>query len=212
MMPKIASDLHAIAAKPNSAPSTLLIVTKRTCRILLQIREDICRERREFLRTAQKAKRDLPYSALDIEMLEDLAETHRDDEYQYVRARVVDLASAMSSDASGVAKALGFDRLCDILNVNPIHRTLARIDGGRTLRGLIFEARVEDSVDVKPPMWSGGPLCEAFYAAYCDDLLKKTLNDMESHQAPAISPEEAMGIAVEPGPLSVFSAALVMIH
>lgn len=182
MIPKLVTDLHAIAAKPNSTPGTLLIVTKRTCRILLQIRDEIWHERRGFLRTAQKAKRDLPYSALDIEMLEDLAKTHRDEEYLYVRARIVELGNAMSMDGSGVAKALGFDGLCDLLNVSAVHRERVRRHSRKTLYGVIFEARVEDSVDVKNPTWAGGPLCEAFYAAYCDELLKKTMSGMDGPQ------------------------------
>jgi hypothetical protein len=212
MIPKLVSDLHAIAAKPNSTPGTLLIVTKRTCRILLQTRDEIWHERRAFLRKTRKAKHDLPYSALDIKKLEARAETHRDDEYRYVRARVVQLANAMSSDASGVAKALGFDRLCDILNVNPVHRMDARIDGGKTLRGLIFEARVEDSADVRNSTWAGGPLCEAFYAAYCDELLQKTVRRMDTQSEPQQASDWSVGAASPGAPLTVFEAASVMIH
>jgi hypothetical protein len=180
MIPKIIGDLNEIAAKPNSTPATLLIVTRRTCRILVSIRDEIGRQRREFLRTAFKARRDLPQSAPDIEMLEDLAVTYRRDDYEYARARLVELGRLLSTDGSGVAKRLGFDRLCDILNVNQVHRSEARIEGGKTLRGLIFDARVEDSADIKNAFWaSGGPLCEAFYATYCDELLQKSLREIE---------------------------------
>lgn len=180
MIPKIIDDLNEIAAKPNATPATLLIVTRRTCRILVSIRDEIGRQRREFLRTAFKARRDLPRSAPDIEMLEDLAVTYRRDEYEYSRARIVELGYAMSSDGNGAAQRLGFDRMCDILNVNPVHRRDIRPERRNSFRGLIFEARIEDSADVKSELWaSGGPLCEAFYAAYCDELLQKSLREIE---------------------------------
>ncbi|RAU43687.1 MULTISPECIES: hypothetical protein [unclassified Pseudomonas] len=176
LMPKIVGALHAIAAKPDVTPSTLLIVTRRTCRILVAIRDDIWRERKQCLRTAVKAGRDLPWSAPDIEMLQDLALTHRRDEYEYARARLVEFGRLLSMDGSGIAERLGFERLCDILNVNPVRR--ATLGGRRSvsLRRLIFSAKAEDSADVDRDGLTGrGPLSEAFYAAYCDDLLQKCL-------------------------------------
>lgn len=210
MIPKIVSDLHAIAAKPDATPATLLIVTRRTCRILVGIRAEIWRERKAFRREAEKLRKNLPYTVLDMEVLEDLADTHRADELEHIRVRLAQFGNLMSADGSGIASRLGFDRLCDILNVNPIHRSEARIEGGKTLRGLIFEARVEDSADVKSEHWaSGGPLCEAFYAAYCDEVLKNSRQQLASQTAVVEAPEcethhEARS--------SVFAAALVMIH
>lgn len=183
MIPKIVSCLHDIAAKPGATPATLLIVTRRTCRILVAIRDDIWRERKQCLRTAVKAGRDLPWSAPDIEMLQDLAVTHRRDEYDYARARLVEFGRLLSADGSNVAQRLGFERLCDILNVNPVRRVAL---GGRrpaSLRGLIFDANVEDSADVDRERSAGrGPLSEAFYAVYCDDLLQKCLRTLAQPQ------------------------------
>jgi hypothetical protein len=193
MIPKLVSELNEIAAKPNASPGTLLIVTRRTCRILVSIRDDIGRQRREFLRTAIKARRDLPQSASDIEMLEDLAVTHRRDELEYARARLIEFGRLMSSDGSGLAQRLGFDRMCDILNVNPVHRTDIRPERRSTFNGLIFEARVEDSADVKNELWaSGGPLCEAFYAAYLDELLQKSLREIEQQNARQAANRQAL--------------------
>ncbi len=183
MIPKLVSDLHAIASKPNVTPSTLLIVTRRTCRILLSIRDGIWRERKEFLRTAIKAGRDLPFSVPDIEMLQDLAVTHRRDDYEYARARLVEFGRLLSADGSSVAQCLGFERLCDILSVNQVRRAQLRPERCRTLRGLIFDAGAEDGADVQPGGWiARGPLCEAFYAAHCDDLLQRCLRELEQPQ------------------------------
>lgn len=183
MIPKLVSDLHAIAAKPNSTPGTLLIVTRRTCRILVSIREDIWLERKQFLRTAVKAGRDLPWSAPDIEMLQGLAVTHRRDEYEYARARLVEFGRLLSADGSNVAQRLGFERLCNILNVNPVRRVTLGGGSPASLRGLIFDANAEDSADIdRAPLAGRGPLSEAFYAAYCYDLLQKCLTALAQPQ------------------------------
>ncbi|HEX8542677.1 MAG TPA: hypothetical protein VF671_13330 [Pseudomonas sp.] len=180
MIPKFVSDLHAIASKPGVTPGTLLIVTRRTCRILLTVRDGIWRERKDFLRTVLKISRHLPRSARDIEMLVELADTYRAAEYEYARARLVELGRLLSSDGSAVAERLGFDRLCDILNVNPARRSELHLERCRTLRGLIFEENVEDSADIENELWAGrGPLCEAFYAAHCHDLVQNSLRVLE---------------------------------
>jgi hypothetical protein len=176
MTPRIVSDLHAIASKPGVSPSTLLIVSRRTCRILIDIRDRICWERNNVRRTAVKAGRDLPRSASDLEMLEDLAATHRDDEYKYVRARLVEFGSLLSADGSNVAGRLGFDRLCDILNVNPIRRAQIPLSHRKPLRRLIHDESAEDSAEVgRHTLAQPGPLCGAIYASYADGLLRKCL-------------------------------------
>lgn len=210
MIPKIVSALHEIAAKPKATPATLLIVTRRTCRILVSIRAEIWRERKAFRREAEKLRKNLPYSVLDIEVLEDRADTHRAEEHEYIRTRLAQFGRLMSADGGGIAAGLGFDRLCDLLNVNPAHRSEARIEGGKTLRGLIFEARVEDSADVKSEHWaSGGPLCEAFYAAYCDEVLRRSRQQL-AHQPATIG--ELEDRANLDRRASVFAAASMMIH
>lgn len=206
MIPKLVSDLHAIAAKPDSSPGTMLIVTRRTCRILLSIRDDIWHERKAFQRKAEKLRRDLPYSILDMEVLQDHASTHRSEECDYISARLAQFGRLMSADGGGIAAALGFDRLCDVLNVNPIHRAEARTEGV-TLRGVIFEARVEDSADVKNVGWcDGGPLCQAFFAAYMEEVRANS----RAERAEAVEPADAPFNFDRP--VSVFAAASVMVH
>jgi hypothetical protein len=210
MIPKLVTDLNEIAAKPGATPSTLLIVTRRTCRILVGVRAEIWQERKVLRREAEKLRKNLPYSVLDMEVLEDRADTHRADEHEYIRARLAQFGHLMSADGSGVAASLGFERLCDILNVNPVHRPEARIEGGKTLRGLIFEARVEDSADVKSEHWaSGGPLCEAFYAAYCDDVMQNSRQELANQPATIGELQERANLDRR---ASVFAAASVMIH
>lgn len=176
MIPRIVSDLHAIASKPDVSPGTLLIISRRTCRILIGIRDRICWERNNVRRTSVKAARDLPRSVSDVEMLENLATTHRDDEYQYVRARLVEFGRLLSADGSDVAGRLGFDRLCDILNVNPVRRAQIALSHRKSLRCLIHDEGAEDSSEVgRQALAQPGPLCDAMYASYADSLLRKCL-------------------------------------
>jgi hypothetical protein len=206
MIPKLVSDLHAIAAKPDSSPGTMLIVTRRTCRILLSIRDDIWNERKAFQRKAEKLRKDLPYSILDMEALQDQASAHRREECDYISARLAQFGRLMSADGGGIASALGFERLCDVLNVNPIHRAEARTEGV-TLRGVIFEARVEDSADVRNVGWcDGGPLCQAFFAAYMEEVRANSRAERAEAPGPVDAPIDFER------PVSVFAAASVMVH
>lgn len=208
MIPKLVSDLHAIAAKPDSSPGTMLIVTRRTCRILLSIRDNIWSERKAFQRKAEKLRKDLPYSILDMEVLQDQASTHRREEYDYISARLAQFGRLMSADGGGIAAALGFERLCDVLNVNPIHRAEARTEGV-TLRGVIFEARVEDSADMKSVGWcDGGPLCQAFFADYIEEVRAKSRAE-RAERAEAEPTDSPFNFD---RPVSVFAAASVMVH
>ena len=66
----------------------------------------------------------------------------------------------------GLAAALGFDQLADLLNINPAHREQARREGGETLQGLAYIARMEDSATDYGDAWAaGGPLFEACHSA-----------------------------------------------
>jgi hypothetical protein len=176
MTPRVLSDLHAIASKPNVSPVTLLIISRRTCRILIGIRDRICWERNNVRRTSVKAARDLPRLVSDVEMLEDLATTHRDDEYQYVRARLAEFGRLLAADVSDVAGRLGFDRLCDILNVNPLRRAQIPLSHRKSLRRLIHDECAEDSSEAgREASAQPGPLCGAMYASYADGLLRVCL-------------------------------------
>lgn len=69
-------------------------------------------------------------------------------------------------DREGLAQALGFDQMCDLLGVNPVHRHRASADGDTSLRGVAYISRLEDSADRKSHEWgAGGPLYQACHAA-----------------------------------------------
>ncbi|MGH8419960.1 MAG: hypothetical protein ACRER8_22205 [Pseudomonas sp.] len=212
MIPKLVTALYAILTKPNASAGSQLIASRRICRAWTSVRNEIGHQRRGYQRAAEKMRRSPPYAMSDLELLEDFAYSYRKEEMDEAQASLVRFGYAMANDGSGVAASLGFDRLCDILNVNPVERAAIHPLRRKTLRNLIFDARVEDSADIKNIYWaSGGPLCEAFYAAYCDELLQKTLRGMQYQQTPPQASQAAPSTG-EAGPLSVYSAALVMIH
>lgn len=69
-------------------------------------------------------------------------------------------------DREGLADALGFDRMCDLLSVNPVHRQQAHKDGDTSLRGVAFISQLEDSSTAYGDEWgAGGPLYRACHAA-----------------------------------------------
>jgi hypothetical protein len=159
------------------------------------MQDQIYSERREYVRCAKTLRKRLPYSRLDVALLESYADNHRSADLDVSRKALMRFGYAMEGDGTDVAGTLGFDRLCDILNVNPVHRAKARRAKHRTLRGLIFEARLEDSADVKNQQRSGGPLCEAFYSAYCDGILQGSLKEMGQQPQPVTQVDKGYDMA-----------------
>jgi hypothetical protein len=86
-----------------------------------------------------------------------------------MRRVLVAYGQTIIHDRDGIADALGFDGLCDHLSINQAHREQAKRDGGETLQGLAYIARMEDSATDCGDEWGrGGPLFEACNAAMCE--------------------------------------------
>lgn len=59
-------------------------------------------------------------------------------------------------DHSGRAQGLGFERMCDLLNVNPAHRHQAIDDGDTNLQGIAYLSQLEDSSSGYGDDWGAG--------------------------------------------------------
>jgi hypothetical protein len=57
-------------------------------------------------------------------------------------------------DTEGLAKGLGFERLCDLLAINTVERETARKDGLAGLADLVFAYALEDSAARRGQEWS----------------------------------------------------------
>lgn len=134
-----------IALKPGISASTKLITTRRICRIVADRLDSITAERRTFRREAGKLKPFLPFTKRAIADIERQAMAHREAERTGARAILTGFGKSFMFDRDGLAEALGFDRMCDLLSVNAVHRHQAVDDGDTSLRGVAYLSQLEDS-------------------------------------------------------------------
>ena len=169
MSSKLISTLRSIASKPNASATTKLITARRICRVLTKRIDSICSERRAILREAAKLEAFLPFTQKAIAGLERRAEEHRETEHGEARGELIGFGMSLLVDAEGLADALGFDRLCDVLSVSSVHREQARQDGDASIYNLTMTLNLEESAGRKRDEWDdGGPLLHAFVPIVMD--------------------------------------------
>ncbi|HEX8596720.1 MAG TPA: hypothetical protein VF682_26075 [Pseudomonas sp.] len=165
----VAEKLAAISRKPGLSHSTMLILTRRVIQQGLRHRDLIRAERRIFRREAGKLKAYLPFTQAQIDVLMEKARAHRQAEMADIKKGLVGTGYHLVHDTDGTYAAIGFDGICDLLNINRVHREAAKLKEELSLAGLIYIARLENSASPEPEAWGeGGPLFEACFAAMCD--------------------------------------------
>lgn len=166
MTPSLITRLCNIALKPGISASTQLITTRRICRAIANQLDAIRGERRAIRRKAGKLKAFLPFTRQAIEELEERAREHQEAIRTGAQDALAGFGKSLMFDREGLAQALGFDRMCDLLGVNPVHRQQASAEGGTSLRGVAYLSQLEDSAARKSDDWgTGGPLYRACHAA-----------------------------------------------
>ncbi|OUM30953.1 hypothetical protein B8W72_16240 [Pseudomonas putida] len=161
---KVAEKLAKIARKSNHTPKTMLIMTQRMVRISLDRLSDIRAERRVFRREAA-ALQGYPHTQRQHDELLEKSRTHRDDDIRDIKQGLIGMGYHLIKDTDNSYDAIGFDSLCDLLSINPIHRPAIPNDE-RGLAGLIYVARLENSASPQSEDWGeGGPLFEACFMA-----------------------------------------------
>lgn len=168
MTPTLTMRLCDIALKPGISASTQLITTRRICRNLARHLDSIHAERRAMRRQAGKLKAFLPFTRQAIADLEQRAQTHRADERSKTNMALAGFGQSLLFDHDGLAGALGFERLCDLLSVNTVEREQATRDGVASLEGLVFTHALEDSAERRKQEWNDAPLFNACHAAMAD--------------------------------------------
>ncbi|PXX58613.1 MULTISPECIES: hypothetical protein [unclassified Pseudomonas] len=168
MTPTPTMRLCDIAAKPGISASTQLITTRRICRNIGRNLDSIQAERRALRRQAGKLKAFLPFTRQAIADLEQRAQTHRSDERDKAVVALAGFGQSLLFDHDGLASALGFERLCDLLSVNTVEREQARREGVTNLEGLVFTHALEDSAERRAQEWNDAPLFNACHAAMAD--------------------------------------------
>ncbi len=160
--------LANIGLKPTTTLRDSLTIARQVLRQLCAAREAIHDERHALRRKANQLRRHLPFTRLAVERMEQQARDHRADELKLLRPVLLAYGQSLIHDRDGYMAALGFDTVCDLLNVNPVEREQARADGVDDLAGLIFVHNLEDSASHRGEDSKRGPLFEACYAAFCD--------------------------------------------
>lgn len=157
-----------IASKPGISASTQLITTRRICRNISRNLDAIHAERRAMRRQAGKLRAFLPFTRQAIADLEEQAQTHRSIERAKALVALAGFGKSLLLDHDGLAQALGFERLCDLLSVNTVEREWARRDVITSLSDLVFAHALEDSAERRGQEWHGAPLFKACHAAMMD--------------------------------------------
>jgi hypothetical protein len=188
-------ELVRIAQKPDATPVTSLLTTRRICRIFAQRLDAIVSERRAIRRQASKLRHYLPFTANTIYDLQQQAKNHRSTEVDDLRTVMTAFGRSLMLDTEGLTEALGFDRICDLLSVNPVHRQQVHTDGDISIRGVAFLSRLEDSADRQSEVWGdGGPLYRA-----CQLAMMKFIRETPSHLLPdPFAPGEVFGPRLPP--------------
>lgn len=164
-----AKKMAEICSKPDASERTKFILIQHTARSMVRQRRDIRDEQKVFRREAATLEACMPHATIQIAGLRGLAKTHRQAELEGVERCLVGLGNMLLHDREGSFEKLGFDTVCDLLSINPVHRVGVELCGGaRGLAELIYVSRLENSSGPHSDGWGeGGPLFEACFAATC---------------------------------------------
>jgi len=166
MTPSTIRTLANIGLKPTASPRDRLTIARHVLRRVCAYREAIHDERHALRRKANQLRRHLPFTKLAVDSLEQQARDHRADELALLRPVLLAYGGSLIHDRDGYMAALGFDAVCDLLNVNRVDRERARREGWRTLSELIAINDLENSAERRGDEWgAGSPLFQACHAA-----------------------------------------------
>ncbi len=162
------STLARIGLKPGASLCDRLTIARHVLRRVCAERDAIHDERHALRRKANQLRRHLPFTRLAVERLEQQARDHRANELALLRPVLLAYGESLIHDREGHMAILGFDTVCDLLNVNVVEREQARADGVDDLAGLLFIHNLEDSASHRGEDCKRGPLFEACFLAVAE--------------------------------------------
>lgn len=169
MPPSTVITLAEIGLKPTTTIRDTLTIARRVLRLLYLQHVAIHTERRAIRRQAGKLRQFLPFTAQTVADLEQQAREHRARELEDGRRVLVAFGRTLLLDTDGIAAALGFEALADLLNINRTDRERARREGWRTLSDLIAIHDLENSSERRSDeRGAGSPLYEAAFLAMAE--------------------------------------------
>ncbi|NHN79306.1 hypothetical protein HA520_18825 [Azotobacter chroococcum] len=177
--------LVELSDRPTATVRTRLIAIRRLCRVLAQELDVIRAERRALRRQAGRLRPFLPFTKLAVADLERQAASHRYDAMNDLCQALASFGRLLVQGRKEIAGALGFDGLCDLLNVNPVQRVALRGEGPVRLLELVFVEALEDSAEHQGESWKDGPLFNACHYAIVEFI---HANAADARRAPVVSP------------------------
>ncbi|WP_455232149.1 hypothetical protein [Geopseudomonas aromaticivorans] len=160
--------LAQIGLKPSTTMRDSLTIARLVLRRCCAIREEAHAIRHALRRKANQLRRHLPFTKQQVEDLELIASDYDAERLARVRTILLTYGQSLIHDRDGYMTALGFDAVCDLLNVNPVEREQARADGVEDLAGLLFIHNLEDSASHRGEDCKRGPLFEACFLAVAE--------------------------------------------
>ncbi|WPP46620.1 hypothetical protein [Pseudomonas sp. AN-1] len=165
--------LTLIGLKPTTTMRDSLTIARRVTRHCCAIREEIRTIRHAARRKARKLRQFEPFTKQQVADLEQLARDYGAGQMASARTILAAYGEELMSDCHGYMAALGFDAVCDLLNVNTVEREQARAEGVADLAGLVFVHNLEDSAGHRDEDLKRGPLFDACMAAM-SEFIKRT--------------------------------------
>lgn len=163
MKPEHAQRLAELSSRGNNTLLTSLIIARRFARHIRNEEDHDYDQYRTELAAAQAA---LPFTADRVAELKKSRKAKQESRYQ----NLLKIADWLRMADSLLVKFYGFDMICDLLCVNPVHRAEAKslvTEASGTVTAIAFIAGLEDSASTtsgrRKPDWNDGPLFHAFH-------------------------------------------------
>ncbi|TWH76902.1 hypothetical protein LX59_00948 [Azomonas agilis] len=156
--------LWALDAKYGLSIRTQLLVRRRLCRVLSELRHQIQGERQAQIRAArlQLPKNPTPFDQARIKRLEQTAKGHRIHEFVETLRQQIRLGGDLIINQA-IYDSLGLDELLVLLNINPADQAwvLEQMGDEPPFFGLVFVPGSENSTSREAQRKEHGPLLEA---------------------------------------------------
>ena len=160
--------LWALDAKPGLSIRTQLLVRRRLCRVLSELRHQIQGERQAQIKKArlQLPNNPSPFDQARVKRLEQTAKGHRIHELAETLRQQIMLGGNLVINQA-IYDALGLDELLVLLNINPANHAwvLEQMGDEPPFFGLVFVPGSENSASREAQRKEHGPVLEACLSA-----------------------------------------------
>lgn len=183
MKPEHHQRLHELTRLEHLSLRSLLILARRLVRQSLLDRKDV---RTLFHEEVKKAEAGLPFTKRRLDTVKDLQRQARD----HFRTGILEIGKWLYQVDEELTQKYGFDGVCDLLEVNPVHRPEAMQwmeDKNRAISAVAFISGMEDSAGQRsgrhPADWKEGTFFQVFLEMQMD-LIRRRPDLMPDPTAP----------------------------